>query len=379
MSDEFFKDNTVIIVPVTFVSGSIDCEISDIKINTDKQLFLEITSVIPNITTDDITNWHLAVSILDKYLEGVDISGIDINFVDKHLSMPYSNDSNSYDYSCASIVSHSDFSTPARMLTVINSTNYDGLDDIKLELGKEFDEICSALNISDNVLEDDFYKENSLCILPCPKRSDFISEQISSVTVDEKGVLNLHISSFDSGNKGNATGNILAFTIPNKYLSHNRVDKFDVNYYNPKNNLFKCKVLTYTCGGWDSKMYSNDSSAIIRSVDELEKYKEQFDDTTIEKLHMDFADLNISDKFFKENTLVLVYSSEGTGSAKNKIFNITTNKNNNISVEIQSIIPRIIQNDLMQYQFAIVVPNRLIENADLSSLDISYTYYSVYS
>ena len=383
LSDEFFKDNTVIIVPITFVSGSIKCEISNIKINTDKQLSLEITSVIPDIRTDDITNWHLAASIPNKYLENVDISKIDTNFVDKHLAVPdtseHRDNLNSYDYSCVSIMSHADFSTQSRMLTVINSTNYERLDDMKLEFGKEFDEICSALNISDNIQEDDFYKENSLCILPCPKRSDFMGEQISDITVDENGVLNLQLICFDSDNiKSDATGNLLAFTIPNKYLTNNNINEFDVRYYNPKTYYYKCKVITNTCGNCDSKMQNKSSSAIIRSVDELNKYKEQFDDTTIENLHMDFTNLNISDQFFKENTLVLVYIPEPSGSVKNKIYNITTNKNNNISIEILSVLPRIVQCDLIQYQFAIAIPNNLIENVDLSSLDINYIQHSLY-
>ena len=276
-------------------------------------------------------------------------------------------------------MSHADFSTQERILTVINSSNYNGLDDIKSELGMEFDEICSALNISDNILEDDFYKENSLCILPCPKRSDFIGEQISNIFFDENGVLNLQLICFDSGNiKSDATGNVLAFTIPNKYLTNNNINEFDIHYYIQKNNLNKCEVITTTCPNWDSKMQKKDSSAIIRSIDELNNYKEQFDDTTIEKLNMDFTNLNISDQFFKENTLVLAYIPESSANFKNKIFSIATNKNNNISIQILSILPREAQSDPIQYQFAIVIPNGVIENADLSYLDIDHTYYSLY-
>ena len=53
-------------------------------------------------------------------------------------------------------------------------------------------------------------------------------------------------------------------------------------------------------------------------------------------------------------------------------------KNNNISIEILSVLPRIVQCDLIQYQFAIAIPNIVTENADLSSLDINHTYYSLY-
>ncbi len=72
LTEEFFNENTLFIIPVTERYGSIDDKITDVEMCSDNKLYITYTSTVPFVNTCDIATWHLAVAVPNKFLTGKD-------------------------------------------------------------------------------------------------------------------------------------------------------------------------------------------------------------------------------------------------------------------------------------------------------------------
>ncbi len=80
MSEKFFENNTLFIIPRTERSGSINNEATAIGINSDNKVYIEVTSTVPQIVTCDIATWQIAVAVPNRFIEGVDTTDFEVGF-----------------------------------------------------------------------------------------------------------------------------------------------------------------------------------------------------------------------------------------------------------------------------------------------------------
>ncbi|MBE6740408.1 MAG: hypothetical protein E7565_08845 [Ruminococcaceae bacterium] len=61
--EEFFKENTLLLVAFEETSGSITHRVDNVKINSDGKFCVEIISDVPFMCDDAIENWHLIIEV----------------------------------------------------------------------------------------------------------------------------------------------------------------------------------------------------------------------------------------------------------------------------------------------------------------------------
>ncbi len=78
ISEEFFKDNTLFIIPISENSGSIKDEITGITIHQDSPIYIDITSSVPATGECAMSTWHLSVAVPNKLIKNADTSDVKI-------------------------------------------------------------------------------------------------------------------------------------------------------------------------------------------------------------------------------------------------------------------------------------------------------------
>lgn len=290
-----------------------------------------------------------------------------------------------------SMHSYNMYSPEDRRVTIIKSANDSTAEKFKEVFGIEYEKICIGLGVTS-----DSFNDNYLCIISYAEDKENLYNRIERLYIDEDNKLTVELSSvpqiYDVDDvsipngavggtlNGQTTGVHLALSIPKKYLKN--IDTFTFNVVQISElkpiDIEKCNVLSYRCY-WDSNVTDNKKSAIIKSTGELDKYMQQFSQSTVDEFKKQSKELNISDELFKDNTMVIANLQYGSGSYTDKISRLGINENNHIFFEIVSTLPSLVQCDIVQYEYAVIIPDKYLENTDLSELDFSNVIYRFFT
>lgn len=74
---EFFQENALALIVLEVGSGSTRHEVKSLKTDSDKNLYMDISTILPEIGTCDMAQWHIITEIPEKY------NGIEVKLDDK--------------------------------------------------------------------------------------------------------------------------------------------------------------------------------------------------------------------------------------------------------------------------------------------------------
>lgn len=66
-NDDFFEKNALVLIVVEEGSGSTRHNVNNVKVDTDGKFYVDISSIVPEISTFDVAQWHIIIEIAKEH------------------------------------------------------------------------------------------------------------------------------------------------------------------------------------------------------------------------------------------------------------------------------------------------------------------------